>query len=213
MDVPFRHSRKGIAVTRKDVELLERTSLYKGFFELALYKFRHRLFAGGWSRPISREIFLRDPVAAVLPYDPKRDAVVLIEQFRAGPLAADHHHPWLIEIVAGIIEPGEAPEDMARRETMEEAGCTVTTLEPIVSFAPSPGGCSEFVQLYCGCVDSDGVGGIHGLPHEDEDIRVFVEPAEKAIQRVRDGEIESSIAIIGLLWLALNREDLRSRWA
>ncbi len=199
-------------MTDDDAEILDRSTLYSGFFEMALYTVRHRLFAGGTSPAFTREIFVRPPVAAVLLYDPGRDRVVQIEQFRAGKLASGRPNPWMIEIVAGIIEPGETPEEMARREAMEEAGCTILDLEPIVKFYPSPGGCSEFVHMFCGRVDSDGIGGIHGLDDEQEDIRVFVESSDTALTRLANGEIESSIAIIGLQWLALNRDRLRERW-
>ena len=195
-----------------DAELLERSTLYKGFFEMALYKMRHRLFAGGMSRPFTREVFLRNPVAAVLPYDPVRDTVVLLEQFRAGMFAAGAERPWMIEIVAGIIEEGETPEKVAHREAKEEAGATIADLEPVMTYFPSAGGCSEYVHLYCGRVDSDGLGGIHGLEHEDEDIRVFVDKTDQALARLARGEIENSLAIIALQWLALNRDRLRQQW-
>lgn len=198
-------------MTSKDFEIVERSDLYKGFFTMALYKLRHRLFRGGWSPTFSREVFERGAVAAVLPYDPVRDTVVLIEQFRPGAAAANQP-PWMIEIVAGIIEPGESAEEMCRREAVEEAGCVLHQLEPIVDFFPSAGGCSERVHLFCGRVDSEGVGGVHGREDEVEDIRVFVEPADRAFAMLRKGKIESSIAVIGLLWLELNRDDLRRRW-
>jgi ADP-ribose pyrophosphatase len=201
-----------VNVTAEKVDLIETSTLYDGFFKMCLYKVRHELFAGGWSRPFTREILLRRPVAAVLPYDPKRDTVVLIEQFRTGVLAAGFERPWMVEIVAGIVEPGESPEDMAHRETLEESGCTIIDLEPIMNFFPSPGGCSEYAYLYCARVDSDGIGGIHGLDHEDEDIRVFVEPTDAALERLAQGEIQNSTTIVALQWLALNRERLRARW-
>ena len=199
-------------MTVKKVDLLEKSMLYEGFFKFYLFKFRHELFGGGMSRPVSREMLLRNPVAAVLPYDPERDTVVLIEQFRTGMLAAGVRHPWMVEIVAGIIEPGETPENVARRETLEESGCTVLDLQPVIDFFPSPGGCSEFAHLYCARVDSDGVGGIHGLDSEDEDIRVFVESSDDAIGRLAQDGVHSAITIIALQWLALNRERLRAAW-
>jgi len=199
-------------VTRDDVEIDKKTRLYKGFFEMSLYRFRHRLFAGGWSRWMTREIFERNPVAAVLPYDPVRDSVVLLEQFRAGVLAASHENPWMVEIVAGIIEDGETPEAMCHREAKEEAGCTLGELVPILNFFPSPGGCTEYVYLYCARVDSQGLGGIHGLDHEEEDIRVFVEPTDEALRRLARGGIDNALAIVALQWLALHRDELRARW-
>lgn len=197
---------------KKTAEFLEKTILSDGFFPLILCKIRHTLFAGGMSRPFNREVLLRAPVAAVLPYDPLRDAVVLIEQFRAGKLLAGAADPWMLEVVAGIIEEGETPAEMARREAMEEAGCRVAELEAFPGFYPSAGACSEYVHMFCGRVDSRGVGGIHGLDHEDEDIRVVVEPAARAFERLAAGEVDSAIAVVALQWLALNRERLRANW-
>ena len=200
-------------MTGKIAELVEKTVLSNGFFPLILCKVRHSLFAGGMSRPFNREVLQRKPVAAVLPYDPMLDAVVMIEQFRAGKLLAGAADPWMLEIVAGIIEDGETPEQMARREAMEEAGCRIVEMEAIPGFYPSAGGSSEYVHLFCGRVDSRGVGGIHGLDHENEDIRVFVEPTDRVLRRLADGEIDSGNAVVALLWLALNRERLKAQWA
>ncbi len=148
----------------------------------------------------------------VLPYDPVRDTVVLIEQFRIGAYAAGFA-PWLIEPVAGIIEPGETPEEVARREAIEEAGCKIAELEPIGKVLSTPGICSEVLHLYCGRVDSAGVGGIHGLEHEHEDIRAFTLPLDAALERLARGEIVNGNAVMTLQWLALNRARLRARWA
>jgi ADP-ribose pyrophosphatase len=199
-------------MAEKIAEFVDKTVLSDGFFPLILCKIRHTLFAGGMSRPFSREVMLRRPVAAVLPYDPIRDAVVLIEQFRAGKLLSGAEDPWMVEIVAGIIEPGETPEEMARREAVEEAGCAIGTLEPLPGFYPSAGGCSEYVHMFCGRVDSRGLGGIHGLDHEDEDIRVTVVPTDDALARLARGEIDSAIALVALQWLALNRARLQAQW-
>ena len=197
---------------RDDVRLESCENLHRGFFRMDHFQLRHRLFAGDWSPVLSREIMLRDPVAAVIPYDPVRDRVVLIEQFRGGMFAAGDPRPWSIEIVAGIIEKGETVTEMARRETLEETGCRVGRLEKVMDFYPSPGGCSEFVTVFCGEVSSDGVGGIHGLTEEGEDIRVFTESVDDAIAHVASGAINNSIGIIGMQWLALNRSALQQRW-
>jgi ADP-ribose pyrophosphatase len=194
-----------------NIQILEKTLRYKGFFEIVHYRFRHRLFAGGWSGEIQREVFERGHAAAVLPYDPAADAVVLIEQFRIGALVAGLE-PWQIEIVAGIIEDGELPEDVARRESQEEAGATIGTLLPIYRYMVSPGGASESVQVYCGRVDSKGLGGIHGLPEENEDIRVEVHSFAAAVAALDAGKITNAVTIIALQWLALNRARLRETW-
>ena len=162
--------------------------------------------------PRSRELFERGRAAVVLPYDPARDAVVLIEQFRIGAYAAGLE-PWLIEPVAGIVEPGETPEQVARREALEEAGCEIAELEPIGTVLPSPGGGSEVLHLYCGRVDSEGVGGLHGLAHEHEDIRAFTLPLDAALERLARSEYHNASTVMTLQWLALNRERLRKIWS
>lgn len=198
-------------MTRPDVEILARETCFQGYFRIDRYRLRHRLHGGGWSGEMTRELFERGHAVAVLPYDPAADAVVLIEQFRIGAYAAGFS-PWLIEIVAGIIDEGEAPEAVARREAREEAGCTITDLVPVHRYLSSPGGMSESVALYCGRVDSAGVGGVHGLADEHEDIKVEAVPWAEARRRLDGGEIRNSVTIIALQWLALHRDDLRRRW-
>ncbi len=195
-----------------DVEVIEKTTPYDGYFGIGVYRLQHRCFGGGWSEVMSREVFERGHASVVLPYDPARDVVVLIEQFRIGAYAAGIA-PWLIEPVAGIVEPGEAPEEVARREALEEAGCEIAELEPIGSLLSSPGGCSEVLHLYCGRVDSAGVGGLHGLAYEHEDIRAFTLPAESALERLAKGEYNNASTVMTLQWLALNRERLRKIWS
>lgn len=182
--------------------------LFEKYFRLDEFHLSHELFGGGSSPVITREIFERGSVVAVLPYDPRCGKVVLIEQFRAGALQ-DQDNPWLIECVAGVIEPGEKEEQVALRECVEEAGCTIERLEVISRYFVSPGGTSEHCSLFCGLVDSDGVGGIHGLPHEHEDIRVIVVDAAEAYAWLREGRIRSSATIIALQWLELNESRLR----
>lgn len=195
----------------RDVEILSYETAYKGYFRIDRYRLRHPLFAGGVSAEIRREVFDRGHAVGVVLYDPTRDAVVLIEQFRVGALHAGWK-PWITEIVAGVIDPGEAPEAVARRESDEEAGCRILDLVPIYNYLVSPGCSSETVRLFCGRVDSEGVGGVFGLAHEGEDIRVSVVPFDEAMVRLADGRVNSSIAVIGLQWLALNRAKLRARW-
>jgi len=175
------------------------------------YRLRHKLHAGGWSREFTRELFERGNACAVLPYDPLRDTVVLIEQFRIGAYAAGRH-PWLIEIIAGIIEDGETPEQVAVRETLEECGCEVTDLVPISNYLASAGGTSECTVLFCGRVDSEKAEGIHGCDDEDEDIRVVVLPFDEAYELVKSGVIANAAAVVSILWLALNRMEIRQKW-
>ncbi len=198
-------------MTDQDFQLIEKSTSFRGYFRIDRYRFRHRLFAGGWSGEITREVFERGHAVVLLPYDPERDAVVMIEQFRIGAAAAGAPM-WQLEVVAGIIDAGETPEAVARREAREEAGCEILDLIPVHHYLVSPGGASETVRLFCGRVDSRGLGGIHGLPHEHEDIRVEVVPFAEARARLEGGRIGNASAIIALQWLMLNRDQLRQRW-
>ena len=195
----------------KQFEILDKEIVYPGFFRMEKYRLKHTLYAGGWSKEISRELFVRGSCVAVLLYDPQTDQVVLIEQFRAGAiLQADR--AWLVEIVAGAIEEGETALEVAYRESMEEAGCEIQELMVINEFYTTPGGCSERITLFCGKVDSTQVGGIHGLDHEDEDILVRAVDFKDAYVMLENNEIESAIPIIALQWLALNKEKLQQQW-
>jgi len=196
----------------KDIEILDKSEQYKGYFRINRYRLRHRLYAGGWSGELRRELFERGHAVGVLPYDPAADSIVLIEQFRIGALVAGMD-PWLTEVAAGIIEEGEAPEEVARRETREEAGIEVMDLMPICRYLVSPGGSSESVILFCGRVDSRGAGGIHGLAAEHEDIKVDVVPYAEAMRRLEEGDFTNAISIIALQWLALHRGRVRAAWA
>lgn len=195
----------------KAVEIVKRANCFQGFYKLDKVHLRHELFAGGMGREISRELFVRHDAVCVLPYDPLRDEVVLIEQFRVGALDKVAN-PWLIEMVAGLIDKDEQPEDVAHREAEEEAGLAFSALWPMTRYFPSPGGSDEYVHLFLGRCSSEGAGGLHGLEEEGEDIRVRVWSFEDALQAVRDGRICNAATIIGLQWLALNRDEVRGMW-
>ena len=123
---------RAVTFTKNDVEIIAREKLYRGFFSLDLYRFRHRLFNGEMSGEVRREIFERGHASVLLPFDPVRDEVVLIEQIRIAAYDTSET-PWLLELVAGMIEPGESVEDVARREAMEEAGLTVGRTKPVLN--------------------------------------------------------------------------------
>jgi len=198
------------ADTPESVQILETDTPFTGFFRIDRYTLRHRTHAGGWSAPMTREVFERGHAVAVLPYDPVRDEVVLIEQFRPGALAGGMP-PWQIEVVAGIIEPGEAPEDVARRETEEESGLETRSLIPISHYLATPGGSSETIRLYCGLIDASDAGGLHGLAHENEDIYARAMAFDAAFALLGQGPADNAPTVIGLTWLALNRARLRRR--
>jgi ADP-ribose pyrophosphatase len=193
----------------KDVEVLERTTPFRGYFRIDRYRVRHRLFRGGVSQPIEREVFERGHAVGVLPYDQARDEVVLIEQFRIGPFA-NGERPWLIETVAGIIDEGETPQDVAIRELKEEANLsTAWPLVPIGRYYTSPGCSTETIQLYCALVDATKAEGFHGVADEGEDIRIERYTLRDALDSLSKGAIMSGPAVIALQWLALNRDRLR----
>lgn len=194
-----------------DVEVVEREACFRGFYQLDRVHLRHRLFAGGMGKLINRELFVRHDAVCVLPYDPQRDCVVLIEQFRVGALDKSAN-PWLIELVAGLIDKDEQPEEVARREAVEEAGLELAELWPLTQYYPSPGGSDERVHLYVGRCDSRGAGGVHGLEVEGEDIRVLVWSLDEALAALDDGRIDNAASIIALQWLALNRDKVREHW-
>ncbi len=204
-------SGRGRGPEHPDVEILERRVTHRGFFRMEEFRLRHRLFSGEMSGPIIRELFERGHAAALLLYDPQRDEVVMLEQFRIGALDAPGG-PWLVEIVAGVIDRDESPEEVARREALEEAGCQVQEMEFICEYLVSPGGTSERISLYCGRVDSSKADGIHGLAEESEDIRVSAVPFIQAWHWLEEGIINSASPIIAMQWLRMNREKLRQRW-
>jgi len=172
----------------------------------------HPRFDGSRSPVFSRELFVRGDATCVLPYDPRRDEVVLLEQFRPGAMERDQS-PWLLELVAGMNEPGETPEQVAQREGDEEAGLHFSALEHICDYLVSPGGTTEMIHLYCGRVRTAEAGGLFGVEEEHEDIRAHVVSAEEALRMIRDGRINNAAAIIGLQWLEINRPRLQQEWS
>jgi ADP-ribose pyrophosphatase len=196
----------------RDVELIERRTEYAGFFRLDRLQLRHRRFNGEWTAPLVRELVLRRPAVALLPYDPVSDRVVLLEQFRLGAWIADRPG-WMVEIPAGLIDAGESPDHSAARETQEETGLDVAELLPVGEFATSPGGFNEWVSLFCGRVHAPGEASLHGLASEQEDIRILPMAASDALALLAEGRIQNAITLIALQWFALNRETLRRRWA
>lgn len=197
------------AFNGNDVEVLSTKTVYDGFFKMVKYRLRHKLFAGGWSGEFERELFERGHAAAVLPYDPVLDQVVLIEQFRIGALAANCQ-PWQLEIVAGMLDhENESPEQVIRREATEESGLVLGKTEKISRYLSSSGGCSEILDIFISEVDSRLAQGIHGVASESEDIRVHVVSRNQAYQWLESGKIENAATIIALQWLQLHYQRLR----
>lgn len=211
------------SMTANDVVTEKLETPFKGFFQMDRYHIRHKRFDGGWTDTFSREIFERGHAVACVLFDPKLDVLVMVEQFRIGAYAAlnspwyskaeEKDSPWLLEHIAGIIDEGESPEEVVRREAMEEAGVLVTDILPIHKCLMTPGGSSESCHIYCGRVDAANAGGIHGLEHENEDIKVHVIPTKKAFELLALGRTNNAMTVIGLQWLQLNHADLLRRWS
>jgi ADP-ribose pyrophosphatase len=193
------------------VKLLSRRRGFDGFNTLDVLHLQHELFAGGLGQPIEREIIERGQAVAVIPYDPWLDRVVLIEQFRIGAFVSGRH-PWVTEVVAGRIDPGESPEDVAHREVVEEAGRCVDRLERLTSYMINPASSTETITLFVGRIDSQHASGFHGLQEEGEDIRVFVADADEVIGWLGTEKITNSTFMIAVQFLASNRERLRRIW-
>ena len=181
-----------------DWKILKREESFSGFFKLISYRIEHALFAGG-TGVINREVLQRGHAAAVMPYDPSIDSVLLIEQFRAGVIHTDQS-PWLFEFIAGMVEEGESSEQVVIREAVEEAGIALDQLHFISSYFPSPGGSAETIDLYWATADLSNAGGLFGLETEGEDIRSSVHSFDEAMQLLDDGKINNSVTMLLLLW-------------
>lgn len=194
-----------------DVEILGEETHYDGFWRLKVIELRHRRFEGGWSEVLRREIHCRGAAVGVLLYDPELDAVGVVEQFRVGALGRGGS-PWLFELVAGLVEEGETPEQVAVREAREEAGCELRALAPVAEYFSSPGGSDEYFYIFCGCATLSGAGTLHGVEGEHEDIRLHVIPWERALERLGEGQFNNAHTLLAMQWLRENRDEVRRAW-
>ena len=183
---------------------------YANFFAIEEYDLRFRRFDGSMSPQINRAVFISGDAVTVLPYDPRRDRVLLIEQFRAGPLGRGDHQPWLLEAIAGRVDPDETPEQAARREAVEEAGLTLGALERVGSYYPTPGAKSEYLTSYVALCDlPDWVEGVFGVEGEAENIRGHLIDFEGFMALVASGEVDNAPLLVTALWLQRERDRLR----
>src|SRR5690242_16002811 len=199
--------------TPPDVEIAEATTVFERFLRVDVLRFRHRLFSGEWSALRSYDVVRRGEAASIVLYDPDREKVVLVEQFRLPALLAGSS-PWQLETAAGLIDSGEMPAAVATRETQEETGLAlIGEPVPIQRYLPSPGGSDESVFLFCGRVDATAAGAARGSEEEHEDIRVVVKTLAEIEVLLDAGAIESGHTLIGLYWLLRHRDHLRQLWA
>lgn len=195
----------------EDIELSPRPTGFDGFFRVRHFDLRHRRFDGSWSDWFQRETFVAFDAALVLPYDPKTDQVLLIEQLRYGPIWRDDPVPWTLEPIAGLVDAGEPPADTARREAVEEAGLELGSLQRMFSSYPSPGYSSEYFHCFLGVCDlTRPLKPNDGLADENEDIRSHILPFDRAMALIDTGEITALPLTAMLLWLAGHREHLRA---
>ena len=204
-------SKQNPSFTSNDLKILNIEPVYDGFFRMQRYQFRHKLFGGGWSDIVTREVFERGHAVAVLPYDPSSNEFVLIEQVRIGALPTAST-PWLIEVIAGIIDEGETEAAVCHRESKEEAGISLRNLTKALSYLSSPGGTTERLHIYVAEVDASDAGGVHGLDHESEDILVHRVSEQQALEWLETGHIDNAATIIALQWFFMHKSSLLENW-
>jgi ADP-ribose pyrophosphatase len=199
---------KKTVLTRNDVTINNDETVWQGFFRIRKFSLTHKLFRGGYSREISRELFCRGSSVAILLYDPDTDRVGLTRQFRIGCLE-NEHGPWVWEVVAGVNDKSESPEEVACREVAEETGLDITNapLKTVCTYYSSPGGSDEKMSVFCALVPLTETEEIHGLEEENEDILFQTFPYEVVINAMLDGFINNAATIIALQWLQLHRQD------
>ena len=193
--------------THDDVQVTHTETAFRGFFKMMRYQLQHKLFAGGWSKSIQREMFERGHAVALLPYDPVTDEFVLIQQFRLGAMATCDN-PWLVEVIAGMIDEGYSAEDVCHKEAMEEAGISLTHLQRVTSYLSSPGGTTERIDIFVARTDSRVADGVHGCIDEAEDIKVLRVKREDARQWLNNGIMNNAAGIIALQHFFLNEAKL-----
>ena len=185
-----------------DITIESREFLFRGFIQVEKVSFRHRLFnQPDYSPVIQRELIHRPEAAGVLLYNDQQQRFALIEQFRVGALN-DSESAWQLEIIAGVLDGDEAPEDCIRRESLEESGCEVQQLQHLFSFYPSAGACSEFFHLYAAEVELPKMGGIFGMPDEGENIQLHLFDYSEVGTLLRNGRLRNAPVIMALQWLA-----------
>ncbi len=193
-----------------DVAVAALREPYARFFAMEEIDVSFRRFDGSMSPQVTRAGFIACDAVTVLPYDPVRDRVLVVDQFRAGPYLRGDPQPWQIEAIAGRIDPGETPVEAARREAVEEAGLVLTELLPVASYYPTPGCSAEYLYSFVALTDlADTAAGVFGVEGEAEDIRGHLISFERLMALVASGEISNAPTVVTAFWLAQNRARLR----
>lgn len=172
--------------------------VYRGFFKFDRHTVSFEKFSGGMIENVWRECSKKGDIVAVLPYDPVRQEMILVEQFRVG-MAIRGNHPWTLEIVAGFMDvEGEDEITTAKRELSEETGCSAQAIYPLLAYYPSPGGSASKVHIFIAEVDADEALQHTGLEAEGEDICVHRIPLAEMREKVARNDIDNATAIIAL---------------
>ncbi|MGB0902899.1 NUDIX domain-containing protein [Halocynthiibacter sp.] len=210
----FAPNEKRAGMTTDDVELIRHSRPYDNFFAMDEVQLRHKRFDGSISDEMERAALISVDAMLLLPYDPKRDRVLLVEQFRVGPFLRGDDNPWMLEPIAGRIDAGETAEDAAHREAMEEAEITLQELLPVSGHYPSPGTSCEYYHCFLGIADlPDGVEGVGGVADENEDIRSQLFSFDELMALLDSGEAQVGPLVTTALWLARHRDRLREKYS
>ena len=184
-------------------KIISKKNIHNGFFKMNEVTLKYKKYDGSWTDNIKRELFGGAQVAAVLPFDPIKKEIVLIQQFRIGTIFQTNDN-YLNEIVAGNIDNEETPEKAAKRECFEETGCEIKKLLPIQSFFPAPGSSESFYHLFLGEIETFKGTKIMGMENENEDILVKSYKLDEVMKMIKEGKIINGLTLVALQWFFLN---------
>ena len=160
---------------------------------------------------LARDVYEIGEAAGVVAYDPERDLLVLLRQFRmtahVSGVPAD-----MVEVCAGGVDAGEAPVDAARRELREELGIEALAIEPAFQFLPSAGWMAQLAHVFVARVDASAVPERAGLAEETEHTRPFTATPDAVFAAIDAGLLRNGFALLALTWFARHRQAIRQRW-
>ena len=189
-----------------DYKIENEKHAYSGFLKVLKADVTHKSVDGKKMITASRECLERGDSVAVLAYESSSDSFLFTKQFRYP--SARRESPWMLELVAGSIDKGETEGKAARREVLEEIGYEINSLHKIVTYFPSPGGCSEQIHLFFTEVSSgQQIQSGGGKASEKEDIEIIKISKQETKRMLQNNEFNNSISLIGLQWYFLNKSQ------
>lgn len=198
-------------LSREDIKIHDQRIAYQGYAKVHEVTFSHPTFGGDKTLTVTREIFESENAVVIVPFDPARNEICLIEQLRMGPLMAGDH-PWVIEAIAGRIDKGTTAEEIAIKEAQEEAGCQVSDLIDMGTYFQSPGIFAEQITYFLARADLSNIGGTHGLESENEDIRPLTLDLSHAFDALDAGDFVSAPTALALLLMRSRLNELSTMW-